>query len=184
MLNIVSQATASPVSLTELKDHLAISWSEDNDRLNRLLSVATEFVAEELDSAIYQTTYVDSFRIFPDVYKIPKPPFGSLTSIKYYENDVLVTLDADDYYISTSTKLGARLALTDNFSGNSDCSIIAWQVTFVAGPNQNYLVQQAIKMIAANLYENTEATTPLSLKDFPHGCKRILQLAKAGGYSG
>jgi uncharacterized phiE125 gp8 family phage protein len=130
-------AEVAPIALTEVKDHLRICHDDFDDQLIDLIMTATEYGEKITGRDFINKTYITYLDCFPACdlpIKIQKSKLQSITSIQYYVNNVLTTLDAGQYYITDE----ADYATINLFDGNSyptdeDARKQAVVITFVAG---------------------------------------------------
>lgn len=187
---------AFPVTLAEVKDQLRITSSDEDDFLDRLIEVATEYTENYLSSALMEQTfkfYYDSFPAYnggtcEQAIVIPLPPLISITSIEYYDSsNVLQTWSASEYvadvdnfpalvypdygYNYPSTRFFAKSVIITAVCGyeNSGASPID------LADNVPTNIKQAILLLIGHLYENREMTVPMiTIKEIPMGYAQLL----------
>lgn len=129
-----------------------------------LISVARETCEEHQNRAYLTQTWELWLDYWPPVLMVPRPPLQSVESIKWYDRDNQeYTIAPEDYFVDTMSEPG-RIAPNPGKawpSGIRPTSGIC--VTFVAGHTEAEKVprrvRQAILLLAAEWYENREATT-------------------------
>ncbi len=98
MYKLKTAASTYPLSLTEVKNHLKVSVSTDDDLITALRDSAILWVEEYLDRQLMSATwylYLDHLYRLIDV---KKNPVTAVTSILYYDSDNSEqTLDTDLY---------------------------------------------------------------------------------------
>ena len=160
---ITSQTNELPLTLTEVKNHLRIDFTNEDDYLTHLIKVASTFFEDitgrSLITKTYKT-YIDKFPQYNVGIKIRKSKLQSIVSIQYKLNNVLTTYTSQNYYFNESTRFSEILLITNNQYPNlideiKNCVAI----TFTAGygaTNANIPsdVKQALLMFIANYYMN------------------------------
>ena len=170
-----------PVGLHEMKVHCRCEDTNDNDTiLGVMTKAARQFVEKQYQLSLVQRTYRADLWGFYSVIKLPLPPLSSITQIQYYNTDspqVLTTLDSTAY----RHDLGRSVIYRDT---NVTIPSVAWrhdavQITFVSGfepttdspqnlaGNVPEAIKSAIKLQAADLFENRETNTQLRMIELP-----------------
>ena len=173
--------TIEPVGLHEMKVHCRCEDTADHDTiLGVMITAARQFVEKQYQLSLVQRTYRADLWDFYSVIKLPLPPLSSITSIKYYNTDspqVLTTLDATAY----RHDLGRSIIYRDT---TVTIPSVSWrhdavQITFVSGyepstdspqnlaGNVPEAIKSAIKLQAADLFENRETNTQLRMTELP-----------------
>lgn len=110
----VSRSTTLPVSLADVKKHLAIDWHDDDDRIQALIWVAVDYLENTYNLAIVSQQWTQTApSLYPHRWSsewlvgqswpflFPFIPFkGSAIRLLKYPVD---TLDSMSYYDSTNT---------------------------------------------------------------------------------
>lgn len=161
-LVISSEPAAALVSTADMKAHLRVDFSDDDDLIDSLVTVATKIAEAITGRAFISQTwklYADDFGS-SDTIKIPKPPLQSITSIEYYDTaGSLQTWSSSEYEVDTISERG-RVKVADGYSFPSlDNRINATIITFVAGYGDASTdvptpIIEAVKQIVNHLYEN------------------------------
>jgi uncharacterized phiE125 gp8 family phage protein len=87
-LVLITASTATPVSVSEAKEHLYLTDDDQDKTLNGKLKAATEFCQRRISGhrqfspAVYDLV-LDQFPA--DRIRFPLPPLKSITSVKYYD---------------------------------------------------------------------------------------------------
>lgn len=178
MLTLVTPAASYPVTLSDLKEHLAIDVASEDDRLTAMLAAATALCETETQRAYVSQTWKQTQRAFPcgKLY-LPKPPLSSVTSVKYYDADnVQQTWDSSNYYVCKGTKAQGWIEPVDNWPATYDRPD-AVEIIFVAGGFAPAQVAHAIKVICGQWNEGREGQ-----EDIPQAAKMLLNQLKTGVY--
>jgi len=175
--NAVGGATAEPVTLTEVKEQLRISGSDDDDLLNRLIIAATDYTENVLQRALIEGTcdlYLNRFPFRDDIpIAIPLPPLISITSIKWIDNqgveqtwsNTLYTVDTDqDYCALVYPNENESYPSTRSFPKAVHIEYQAGYADSAASPvdeadNVPSEIKHAILLLIGHWYENREAST-------------------------
>lgn len=169
-----------PITLEELKRHTVVPFDEDDEVLVGFIEQARAQVEADTGRALVEQTWQLFGESFPDEIIVPKPPLVSVTSIKYIDTDgVEQTLAASEYQV-LKTGVNARIkpasgkawpsVQTGNYNGVT--------VEFVAGYLTDdgsggfagqlpHTARTALLVLAAHLYENREAMSPVQQYELP-----------------
>ena len=164
-----------------MKVHCRTEDSSDSDTiLGVMITAARQWVEKQYQLSLVQRTYRADIWGFFSVIHLPLPPLSSITSIKYYNTDspqVLTTLDSTAY----RHDLGRSVIYTDTTVTIPGTAVRhdAVQITFVSGfepstdspqdlaGNVPEAIKSAIKLQAADLFENRETNTQLRMQELP-----------------
>lgn len=168
-----------PVGLQEMKVHCRIDGNDHDTILNVMVKAARQWVEHEYQLSLIQRSYRADVEGFAGRFRLPHPPLSSVTSVKYYTPDspqVLTTLDADFYRHDLGRSeiyMDASSATIPSVATRHD----AVQITYVAGyepstdspqnlaGNVSEAIKSAIKLQAADLFENRETNSQLKLTE-------------------
>ena len=161
---IVTPPTYIAVSLDEIKDHLRVTHTDEDPYIQALLMTAQGQVESYLNRKLITQTWKAFFDDWPDGDAIVLP-FGqlqSVTNVKYTDSDGdQSTFSSDDYIVDTDSEPG-RVVLGYNESWPTATLYPSnpIEVQFVCGygdPSSVPMpIKHAIKITAADLYENRE----------------------------
>lgn len=157
---LVTDATSEPITLNEVRNHLRIDGIDYDAILTPLIKtvrqIAEKTTGRDMINKTWRT-YLDCFPSYNGI-EIKKSKLQSITSIKYYINDVLTTQDSNSYYFTDEEY--SSIEIKNSYSwASSDERKQAVQITFVAGYGADAtFVPQALKQAmlshVAFLYEN------------------------------
>lgn len=164
-IKIITAPTTYPVTLDEAKAHCRIDLDDEDDLIQSLIMVATEWAEKFQNRAYITQTLEASFDDFPsDVFCLPRPPLQTITSIKYIDSSsVEHTVDTGIYYADTNSDPG-RVSLKYSQIWPTDTlqPINAVRVRYTAGYGAASAVpksvKQAILLLVGHWYNNREAT--------------------------
>ena len=170
-----------PIALTDVKLWLKIptTLTADDTLITALVKSAAGYfekiTGRDLINKTYKT-YLDRFPCSSDIafysgvtnlipkyndngIKLRKSKLQSITSIQYYIDSVLTTLDASDYYITDLPDYSAIYLVKDKTFPVVDCRKQSVAIVFVAGYgiDDTFVpedVKQALMQMITYLYEN------------------------------
>jgi uncharacterized phiE125 gp8 family phage protein len=198
ILQRVTQPLYEPVNVDDIMQHSRIDSDVEYTYVLSLIAAAREYVEDELRRTLMPSTWELTLDGWPGVpLELPRAPLRSIVSIKYTDEDgVEATYSSANYYIDTASEPG-RLMLKPalNWPAVNLQAIAGVKVRFVAGyadlldtdstqaeitAARNAIPmrhKQAIRLIAAHLYENREEVTMgagLSPAQLPIGTSALL----------
>lgn len=165
-LKIFAAPTTLPVSLADVKAHLRVDTTDENDHIQTLI----EAVTSQLDgftgtmgrclSPQTWDLYLDAFPCGDDAIRLPFPSLIGVTWVKYTNTaGAWTTISTDDYeldlispdgWIVPVAAVGWPTDVLDSFN-------VVW-VRFQAGYADGVpaAIKHAIKLMVADLYEHRE----------------------------
>lgn len=166
----VNIVTSSPVSV-------------EDDYITSLIISARKVIELHSNRRFITQTWELALDSFPseDCIRIPYPPLQTISSVKYYDtDDTAATMSDADYYVDTYEEPG-KVAL--NYSTQwpsttlrpTNGVIIQYVVGYGdAASDVPDMYKQAIKMLAAELYEHREPTDFRSWDELPYGVRQLI----------
>jgi hypothetical protein len=140
---ILEKPNTYPISLAEIKTHLKIDGSLEDDYLNFLIASITNY-AESYTKREFITKRFLTFRnTFYNSFEIRRTKLQAVNSIKYLSNDVLETLDSNNYYITDETDFACIVPEANVTFPSVDSKLQAVQIDFWAG--YGILVDSAVR---------------------------------------
>lgn len=173
-LKVITGPSAEPVALTEAKVHLRVDGTDEDALITSLIVAARQGAEHMTGRALMPQALELALDCFPGVIKLPRPPFVSITSIKYIdEAGVEQTLAAEDYQIDSHSE-PARVLLP--YGGS--WPLVRWQanavlIRYEAGYADAAAVPDEIKswmlLRIGMLYANRESVaTGVSVASIPY----------------
>lgn len=164
-----------PVSLC--KSILRVDFDADDAVLSFYLDAAQAFIERHTRRYLSPKSLIKHLRSFPsDEVMLPFPPFNSLTSITYRdENGTTQSLTSSNYILETSgaiTRVRFYGDLPDLDEDEPRVSI-TWSAGYAAGAVPKDL-QLAVIRLAGTYYMNPEAVSMLNLMSVPFGIKSVI----------
>lgn len=200
-LSLVSGPASEPVTLAQAKAHLRVDFTEEDDLIAALITVAREIVENILNRSIYTQTWkltLDSFpyptsfeTIAPDernpyqyilkkfaIY-VPQGGVTAIDSIQYLSPSGMRTVDSSLYRVDTNAK-PCRIMPIDGFTW----PVVEYtapgcvEVTFTAGSYDDTTCPQSIRhamlLLIGHLYASREAVTSENLVTVPFAVDALL----------
>ena len=192
---LTTTPAAQPVLTAEDVRTHARTPSSDDAYLEALIAAATSWVEAWTGRALVNRTYTYKVDAFPgqawwadpprcdrgSEILLPYPPLVSVTSVIYRDSEsTTATLNASTEYEIDTGSLPGRIRLRYGASWpNAICHPLAVTIVYVAGFGPaGALVPEAIKhairLLAAHLYENREASSPITVNQVPYGVEALL----------
>ena len=172
LLRTLSENLIEPVSVTEAKEHLRISFSEDDNYLGSLISKVREFVELYLNTSLVNRQLEIIMDDIPDDgFQLPFPPVVSIDAMQYGFDEDDERIDIGYKYSHSSNKIYFNNGIT-----KLDTPIDAFRCVFTVGSNETpKRIKQAILMLIGHWYENREEVlTNVNFIRLPYGAKMLL----------
>src|SRR5262245_58465763 len=189
-LTLVTAPAVTPLTLAEVKKHLRVSSSDQDDLITIYLKAATDYLDGEhgfLGRALVTQTWRLTIDEFPTAeIKLPLPPLQSVTSIKYDDTaGVEQTVSSADYYVDTASEPGWVVPLANVSWPSTLDAINAVRITYVAGYTTGggdvpFNIKAGLMCMIAELFERREEMSTESLtQSIGHsGADRLLRRHK------
>ena len=164
-----------PLELEEVKTHLRVDGTDEDDYIQSLIIAATQHCEDFQNRAYVTQTWEQWLDSWPEFFSL-KAPLVSVTSIDYYNtSDVKSTLAATEYYVDTKSEPGeVHLNYGKSWPSTTLRSKNGICVTFVAGygysENIPQTIKQALLLIIGHWFENRQANA----EDIPQAAKSLL----------
>ncbi len=163
---VTSAPASEPITLAEAKAQLRVEsdMNDDDTWITSAITVVREQVEALTNRALMPQSFELAIEEFADEIQLPKPPFSSLTSVKYYdEDDVLQTL-ASSYYLVNDFAEPATITKKTNQTYPStfdrpDAVRIAFSAGYADADSVPTSIKQAMLMLLTDLYDNRSAST-------------------------
>lgn len=182
-------ATAIPVSISDVKEHLNITVSDDDALIDSYIKAATTMLEARTQRCFVAQTRVCKMQTFGDkryvhdrvLYPV-RSPLKSVTSIAYLnETGTNTTLPSSDYIVSTGERPGriseaynATWPDTYNVADDVTVTYVAGHSTVQSGVPDN--IKHALKMLVGHWYRNREAVlTGINSRDLEWSIDALLE---------
>lgn len=156
VFDVLDPALMPLVSLADVKAHLNIATTADDEELRRTLAVATEMAERHCNRALRRKTVVESYDGDTCALLLRQAPVLSVTTV--VENGT--TLTATDYTLDAAAGILYRGSATASFEWIDGRQVVT--VTYVAGytdPPQS--AQQAVLELARHLWQTQRGNVAL-----------------------
>ena len=188
-LALITAPAIEPLTLEETRAHLRIDDTDSDDVLTNLISTSRQMVEETTRRALMTQTWRLTLDAFAGEIPLPKPPLQSVTSITYTDPDAAEQTVSTALYDVDIVAQPGRVLLGYGDSWPSDVRDHpgAVKVLYVAGYGSAraavpWPVRQAMLLYIGHLFENREATTPISINDLPMGVGSLLMPYRIFGF--
>ena len=160
-------AESESLSLTDLKNHLRISGTDDDDSLRDDIAAVRRYIETYLGQTLVTTTWVLKLDSFLDEIELSMGPIQSITSVEYVDTDGVTQTFSNIQYDSN----GRLKPSYNNVWPDTRDQYDAVTITYIAGATHAGNVEQdikhAMKMLIGDYQNNKEdslvgvANTPL-----------------------
>lgn len=137
-------AESEALSLTDVKNHLRITATDDDDALRTFIAAIRRRTENFLRKSLVVTTWQYSIDAFESEMQLPMDPVSSITSVQYVDSDgVTQTLDSTGYQFDRKGRL--KPSYNNDWPSTRD-QYDAVIVTYKAGQSHAGNVDQDIKL--------------------------------------
>ena len=157
---VITPASAYPVSLTEAKSHLKVDTTADDTYITSIIKAATQ-LSEEYTNRFFIDTVIDqTCSDFAQLQTLFKSKVSAVAHVKYYDNDnSLQTLSATIYDTQLQYE-PSQIQLAENQSFPSitkrnDAVVARYTVGYGSSSSDvPEIIKQAILLTIGNFYQN------------------------------
>jgi uncharacterized phiE125 gp8 family phage protein len=180
--------SVEPVVTADQKTWMRVDGTDEDTLIGSLASAARAYVEMATSRQCITATWVLKLKNFPagDIV-LPIFPLQSITSIKYYDsNDTQQTWSSALYDVDTAMEPGrVRPVSGEDYPSDVRGYTDDIEITFVSGDGDAASdvpdgVLAAIKILAANWFENREANTPIGLTPVPMSLESLIWQYRSG----
>jgi len=154
-IKITNQSDVSPLSLEEVKEHLRILHSEDDNYITSLIASAESMCTQITNRQLRRATIELYHDTWKREIKLPRPPFVSVVSVQYQKDDDS-WVGFSDYVLD---EFSEPSAIYPNTFPTIKKGKNVLKVTYQAGYEDGKVPEQIrlwMKMKIATWYENRE----------------------------
>lgn len=183
-LQLVTAATQSPLTISALRHHVRLD-EDDTTHDERLIDASTNAVAmveDYLQRPLLSSTWALRLNGFPYCeIELPLAPVQSVSSVTYVDSaGVTQSWATSSWNLDNFDRTGRafiRPVYGQVFpTARDDYNVVT--VNFVAGWSDPGAIPKAIiralLLIVGHFFENTEAVSPVDLREIPMGAKHLL----------
>lgn len=182
-LKLYTAPAQEPVSLTEAKLHLRVTFTDEDTLISSLIAAARQWIEEQTYRQLVTATWdlvLDEFPSGGGPIRIPRAPLQSVTSITYTDTaGAAQTLSSSLYAVSATRQPGLIRPAYGQVWPEAQDKPDAVTVRFVAGygvanevPD---LLKAGVKLLIGQWYEFREPVIPASVSEVPLTVQRIVQ---------
>jgi uncharacterized phiE125 gp8 family phage protein len=158
---LITAPAELPVTLTEAKEHLRVTVTDEDALILSLMYAATEWAEAFTNRKFITQTWELVLDEFPKEFDVPNAPLASVTHIKYLDtDDAEQTLASAQYQVDAVSDPGRIVLDPDSSWPDISDKINAVTVRFVCGYGLAaavpFAIKAAILLIVGHLFENRE----------------------------
>lgn len=167
--------TVTPLSLEEVKDHLRVSGTDQDDMIQLYLDAATDYADGEwgwFGRCLVTQTWRLTLDEFPTAeIKIPLPPLQSIVQVAYDDSaGIEQIVSSSDYYIDSDSEPGWLMPLTSVTWPTPLDAVNAVRIDFVAG----YPPEGSPPDLTANIPANIKQGLLLLIGEFMESRRNVM----------
>ncbi len=174
------------IDIDEVKAHLRVTGTDDDDYIGALIKAAQEKVEADTRRAFLQAEYELVIETLDNVFDLPKSPVISLDGISVRDN-LGQWVEQEEYHFTPGEP--ATVWLPRSYSSSARIIKIEYTAGLQgegASPNivvQNIpeVIKQAMKLLISHWYDNRSATSVLDMKYLPIGYDALIAPHKIYG---
>lgn len=183
ILKLAVAPATSPVSLPDMKAHLRITGSSEDDVIQAYIdaAVAALDAQGELGQAIMPQTWDESFSHSSRDVNLTIKPAISLVSVTYFDGEnVAQTANLDDFSLYSGDFWA--FVRSDNWPAvydRPDAITVRYTAGMASVPAG---LVHAVKLIAADWYESRANSTEMKLSEIPRNATMLVNMLRGGWY--
>lgn len=157
-IQVITPATAEPLSLTEVKEFLRVDSSDEDATLNIMIAAAREMCENYTRQILMTTTIAEKMDSFPSGnVLLSRGPIQSITSISYLDSaGDTQTVSSADYTKDLISQPSRLDPVTSWPSANAEVNAVTTQyvVGFSSASDVPAPLRQGIMLVIASMYED------------------------------
>ncbi len=180
----VTDVSAEPVTIAEIKAHLRIDGTNDDTTVAAYALAARRLIEAYTGCRMMPRTEKLLLDRFPPVKEllIPAAPISAITAITYFDQDGNPTVFDSSFYITDARGPLGLVALKYGviwpILGSLRRPVNAVEVSFASGYADAAHVPEelklAIKLLTGHFFENREETTLMTVSQIPLGIRHVV----------
>jgi uncharacterized phiE125 gp8 family phage protein len=153
-----------PIPMQLVKDHLRVTWSEEDVLIYSFVSAAREYVERSTSQAVIPQTITAYYSAMPRTegyLELPLSNAVSITSVKYIDGTgAQQTVPGAEYYLTVGQP--NRVYFLNGYDGSTE-RLDSVEIVYTAGYGETpykalpQTIVAAMLIMVADLYENREA---------------------------
>ncbi|WP_417693288.1 head-tail connector protein [Roseibium sp.] len=179
---LIAAPASEPVSVAQMKAHLRLTGTAEEDLLQEMITAAREYVERETRRALINQTWRLYLDCWPMGRVVPLPvgPVQQVTQVLLYDRAGTVSTLATEAWSLLKGSDPARLKVAPAV-GLNVTEMSAIEIDFIAGYGEAAedvpsTLCLAVRLLAAHWFENREAGTEFSMASLPFGLDRLLSV--------
>lgn len=179
MLELVTDASVEPVTLSEMKDFMKVDLTDEEDMITSMIESARVSIEKYCGIGLITKTYDYYFDKAEDVIKIPLPPLQSVTTFVYNNLSYTETeISSSNYKVFTfDNNKGEVVKLPSYTYVTAVPDYRPFRIRFVNGFGDTAsdvpdILKLALKLTVAHWFENRQS------QEMPNEAKRLMQQYK------
>lgn len=114
-VKLITPSSLTPVTLTEAKDHLKVTGTDSDTLIQTYLNAAIKRVEDYRQSPVMDSEWELYAKDWAISFNLQKHPVSAVNSVKYYDDDnVLTTVQSSNYRLQ-DFRVPCRLEFDSNF---------------------------------------------------------------------
>lgn len=190
-ITTISTPSIEPVTVSEQKEHMRVSVSDEDSLIENLITVARMSIENITSNRLITQTVKGVLDRFPSEAEIRLPlvPVVSVDSIKTIDTNGTEAVFSSSNYEVDNIGIPSRIRLKTGKSWTEPSvyrEVNGVEITFTCGYGAEASsvpepLRLAIKLLAAHFYENREATVFIlkDIKELPLGLRYLVDPYKA-----
>jgi uncharacterized phiE125 gp8 family phage protein len=151
---------AEPITLDQAKQHLRVTWSNEDALIELYIKAARESCEDRLDCTLVETGWRLTLDAFPDAIMLRRGPLVSVDAIRYMDTSgVLQTLAPQDYTVDTASTPGYVVPAYGKAWPDTRNQVNAVEVEYKAGRGAPGALKAWILLAIGDMYANREGST-------------------------
>lgn len=177
---LITKPAREPITLQQAKDHLNIDFNDDDALIEMIITAAREAVENYTGRILITSTRGHQRDCLDDVIELPHTA-QSVTSIEYIDADGATQTLAQTEYDLDVNRTPARITRGyDKTYPSVRNTHNAVTITYVSGYGDNAQdvpapLKSAMLLLIGHLYENREATAPISITEVPMATSYLIK---------
>ena len=176
--------SAAPVTLQQMRAHLRLGDDVSEDALVQAYTdAAVDYIERETNTTLGTGTFKLVLDGFPDdaddAIRLPRPPLIDVSEVSYVDADGYSrTLSTNAYTIDTASQPGRIILYGGQQWPTTNDRPGSVTIEFLAGYSEGDLpptLGAAIRLLAAQMFEQREAAHDRTLTEVPFALRAILQ---------
>lgn len=160
---LITPSTLTPVTLTEAKDHLKVSGSDEDTLVQSYLNAAIQRVENYRQSPVMSSEWELYGKYWPTSFNLQKHPVSAINSVKYYDDDNALQTVAPANYRLQDFRVPCRLEFDSDFTQPSTFDrefpiVVNFQAGFTYAASGSYALIKEVIFLELGTYHEMRQT--------------------------